>query len=284
MKTYTCPAPAKINLFLHICNQRDDGYHELQTLFQFVELADQLTFTLNATGNITLSGDLSGTQVQDNLIFRAAMALKPYAVDEAGIEIFIEKNIPSGAGLGGGSSDAATTLLMLNQLWQLNLSLNELAKIGLGLGADVPIFIHGHAAFAEGVGETLLNVSTDTNAILLAMPKNCAISTAKIFSHPNLPRNTAKIDFKDYQFSQTHNDCQAIVKDLYPQVANTLRWLVEYAPSRMTGTGACCFALLPDINSAKALASQSPNFVDCYVTKTSNVSSAHTFIAETFTA
>ncbi|WP_111979503.1 4-(cytidine 5'-diphospho)-2-C-methyl-D-erythritol kinase [Algibacillus agarilyticus] len=279
---YRCPAPAKINLFLHITSQRSDGYHNLQTLFQFTEFCDWLTFSLNSTDDIVLTGDSVGISPEDNLIYKAALLLKFKTKCPLGAKIDLEKNIPSGAGLGGGSSDAATTLLVLNKLWDLKLTNDELSAIGLTLGADVPIFIHGNSAFAEGVGEKLINAELSELDIVLAMPKQTSISTQIIFTHPDLPRDSAKIDFSAYQFAKTRNDCEMIVRQSYPAVANTLSWLVEYAPSRMTGTGACCFALFNNRSSADEMVKHSPNFVDCYVTKTCNTSSAHDFIATHF--
>lgn len=279
---YVCPSPAKINWFLHITGQRPDGYHELQTLFQFVELNDWLTFNLRHDGQIQLDGDLAGVSAQQNLVYKAAMALKPYAVDEAGININITKNIPTGAGLGGGSSNAATTLLMLNQLWQLQLSNQELATLAVKLGADVPIFVTGHSAFAQGIGEDLTKTKLDTANLLLAMPKHCHISTADIFTSKALKRDSLTIEPKQYSFDSTHNDCQSIATSLFPVVANTLRWLVEYAPSRMTGTGACCFGVFDTLQQANEVALDAPDYLDCYVVETHNISSTHRFIAEHF--
>ncbi len=282
MKTYHCPSPAKINWFLHVVGQLDNGYHELQTLFQFVDLEDELSFTLRNDGEIRLNGDLSDIPKEHNLIYKAAQALKPYAVDEAGIDINIVKNIPSGAGLGGGSSNAATSLLMLNQLWQLQLSQEELAKIGLSLGADVPIFILGKTAFAYGIGENFVAAEHDITHLLLAMPKDCHISTADIFQSKQLNRQSEAIDFASYSFESTHNDCQAVAVECFPSVAKTLDWLVEYAPSRMTGTGACCFAVFSSKEKAQNTANLSPSFINCKVVKTMNLSSTHQYIAEHF--
>ncbi len=282
MTTYHCPSPAKINWFLHVVGQLDNGYHELQTLFQFVNLADQLSFTLRHDGKIQLSGDLCDIPAEQNLIYKAAQILKPYAIDEAGIDIEILKNIPTGAGLGGGSSNAACCLLMLNQLWQLQLSEQELAKIGLALGADVPIFILGKSAFAYGVGENFVPVDLPLQHLLLAMPKNCHISTADIFQSKQLNRQSEAIDFSSYSFDSTHNDCQAVAVERFPSVAKTLDWLLEYAPSRMTGTGACCFAVFSNKEKAQGVAQHSPTFTDCEVVETMNLSSTHQYIAKHF--
>ncbi len=260
------PAPAKLNLFLHITGRRADGYHLLQTLFQILDTGDELHFSANQTGQITLTCNDKSLESTDNLIYRAAMALKPYAAADAGIEIFLDKQLPMGGGLGGGSSDAATTLHALNKLWQLNLSVAELAAIGLKLGADVPLFVEGFTAFAQGVGEQLQAVALP-QAVYLVVTPACHVSTAAVFTHPDLIRNTTQIKTSDVLNSvgqpgwlwqpglNWHNDCQPLVERLYPIVAITLQWLVEYAPSRMTGTGASIFAEFPDeISARRALA------------------------------
>lgn len=250
----TLPAPAKLNLFLHITGRRPDGYHLLQTLFQMLDYGDELHFSANHSGQISLSCNdpqLAGT---DNLIYRAAMALKPMAAKDAGVSIVLDKKIPMGGGLGGGSSDAATTLLALNKLWQLQLSVSELAAIGLKLGADVPLFVEGYSAFAQGVGEQLQPVELPEKVYLVVTPA-CHVSTVEVFTHPDLIRNSAVISADDVLNSehirQWRNDCQPLVERLYPDVAITLQWLVEYAPSRMTGTGASVFAEFPDEPSAR---------------------------------
>lgn len=270
-KALVLPAPAKLNLFLHITGRRADGYHLLQTLFQILDTGDELHFSANQTGQITLTCNDKSLESTDNLIYRAAMALKPYAAADAGIEIFLDKQLPMGGGLGGGSSDAATTLHALNKLWQLNLSVAELAAIGLKLGADVPLFVEGFTAFAQGVGEQLQAVALP-QAVYLVVTPACHVSTAAVFTHPDLIRNTTQIKTSDVLNSvgqpgwlwqpglNWHNDCQPLVERLYPIVAITLQWLVEYAPSRMTGTGASIFAEFPDeISARRALANLPEN-------------------------
>jgi 4-diphosphocytidyl-2-C-methyl-D-erythritol kinase len=265
------PAPAKLNLFLHITGRRTDGYHLLQTLFQILDTGDELHFSNNQSGTIALTCNDKSLEGTDNLIYRAALALKPYAAADAGAEIFLDKKLPMGGGLGGGSSDAATTLHALNKLWQLNLSVAELAAIGLKLGADVPLFVEGYTAFAEGVGEQLQAV-TLPQAVYLVVTPACHVSTAAVFTHPDLIRDTAQIKTSDVLNSVSqpdwlwqpgfnwHNDCQPLVERLYPIVAITLQWLVEYAPSRMTGTGASIFAEFPDeISARRALANLPAN-------------------------
>jgi len=270
-KALVLPAPAKLNLFLHITGRRADGYHLLQTLFQILDTGDELHFSANQTGQITLTCNDKSLESTDNLIYRAAMALKPYAAADAGIGIFLDKQLPMGGGLGGGSSDAATTLHALNKLWQLNLSVAELAAIGLKLGADVPLFVEGFTAFAQGVGEQLQAVALP-QAVYLVVTPACHVSTAAVFTHPDLIRDTTQIKTSDVLNSvgqpgwlwqpglNWHNDCQPLVERLYPIVAITLQWLVEYAPSRMTGTGASIFAEFPDeISARRALANLPEN-------------------------
>ncbi|NTS75987.1 4-(cytidine 5'-diphospho)-2-C-methyl-D-erythritol kinase [Catenovulum sp. SM1970] len=279
---YRCPSPAKINWFLHITNRRQDGYHELQTLFQFVDLNDYLTFELRNDDKIALTGDLAGVSAEQNLIYQAALALQHISENKCGININVEKNIPTGAGLGGGSSNAATCLLMLNKLWKLNFSLPHLAEIGLSLGADVPIFVYGFSAFAEGVGENLLKAELTQPHLLLAMPKETHISTAAIFTDPDLKRNCEKIALNDYHFENTTNVCQPIAAKRYNFVAKTLSWLVEYAPSRMTGTGACCFAVFQSVTELENCLNHKPEYVDCFSVKAMNTSSCHQYIAKQF--
>ncbi|WP_306522421.1 4-(cytidine 5'-diphospho)-2-C-methyl-D-erythritol kinase [Rheinheimera sp.] len=267
----TLPAPAKLNLFLHITGRRTDGYHLLQTLFQILDTGDELQFSANQSGAIKLACNDKSLEGTDNLIYRAAMALKPYAATDAGVEIFLDKKLPMGGGLGGGSSDAATTLHALNKLWQLNLAVAELADIGLKLGADVPLFVEGYTAFAQGVGEKLTPVLLPEKVFLVVTPA-CHVSTVAVFTHPDLIRNSKVITEADVlnsfgtvggnwlSNSCWRNDCQPLVERLYPIVALTLQWLVEYAPSRMTGTGASLFAEFPDeISARRALANLPDN-------------------------
>lgn len=251
------PAVAKLNLFLHITGRRADGYHNLQTLFQMLDVGDKLHFSANNSNTITLACNDATLTGSDNLIYKAAMLLKPYAPANAGCHIELEKNLPMGGGLGGGSSDAATTLHALNKLWRLNLSTTQLADLGLTLGADVPVFVHGKTAFAEGVGEHLQPVQLPEKTYLIVTPE-CHISTAEIFRHPALKRDTPAITLPQLLQSDWRNDCQPLVEQLYPIVAITLQWLVEYAPCRMTGTGASVFAEFPDMASAQHALAQLP--------------------------
>lgn len=278
--TLTLPAVAKLNLFLHITGRRDDGYHNLQTLFQMLDVGDTLHFTANDSHNITIACDDVSLAGEDNLIYKAAMLLKPFAAAEAGCHIVLEKNLPMGGGLGGGSSDAATTLHALNKLWQLNLSTSALAELGLTLGADVPVFVQGHTAFAEGVGEHLQPVSLPEKTYLVVTP-DCHISTAEIFRHSALKRDTPAITLEQLLQSEWHNDCQPLVEQLYPIVAITLQWLVEYAPCRMTGTGASVFAEFPDTASAQHALAQLPANCRGFIARGVNQSPLWAALADT---
>lgn len=261
-------SPAKINWFLHITGQRENGYHELQTLFQFISLYDELSFTQTLENTIELTGDTAGVSKTNNLIYKAAEKLIPYKKTELGIQIHCNKQIPMGGGLGGGSSNAATCLLVLNKLWNCGLTQTQLMEIGVSLGADVPVFVNGQTAFAEGIGEFLYDTKQSTQYLLIALPENCHISTQDIFGEENLCRNTAKIDFEQYQFAKTHNDCQPIATSRFPLVAKTLDWLLEYAPSRMTGTGACSFAVFSSKNEALKVQKTAPNGIQTWVVET----------------
>ena len=268
---YRLPAPAKLNLFLHITGQRPDGYHNLQTLFQFLEHSDTLTFEITKTPKVSLLTDFEGVQEQDNLIYRAAKLLQESASCQLGVNISIDKILPMGGGLGGGSSNAATVLVALNKLWQINYSTQELADLGLKLGADVPIFVHGNAAFAEGVGEVISPATPEEHWYLVSKP-NVSISTAKVFTAPDLTRDTPVIDKDNYQLAECHNDCQDWVINHYPEVANLLAWLVEYAPSQMTGTGACVFSQFSCEQEARYIQSKLPEGIESFVAKGANTS------------
>ena len=287
------PSPAKLNLFLHINGRFDDGYHQLQSLFQILDYGDELAFDINSSNEITLADPIAGVAVQDNLIIKAAHLLKETLLKETklkvtalkqrlletkpkdlGCHIHLKKRLPMGGGIGGGSSNAATTLLVLNHLWGCGFSEAKLATLGLILGADVPLFIHGKTAFAEGVGEKLQQVSLPKKTYLVLFPDS-HVSTAEIFSLPNLPRNTTKINFNDYSFANTHNDCQEIVCERYPNVAKALHWLLEYAPSRMTGTGACVFTIFEHHQKALDVQALLPQGTTSFVANGVNTSLLH---------
>jgi 4-diphosphocytidyl-2-C-methyl-D-erythritol kinase len=273
------PAPAKINLFLHINGRREDGYHELQTVFIILDHGDNLTFTEVLDNTITILPNLGFPQ-EENIVYKAAMLLREQTKCQKGITIKVNKQIPMGGGLGGGSSDAATTLIALNEIWQLGLTIDTLAMLGRKLGADVPVFVKGNSSFAEGVGEKLTAYNIAENYYLVVTPKNTNISTKKIFTHKDLQRNTPKLDIKDISFSTTHNDCEILVKKYYPEVAKSLLWLLKYAPSRMTGTGASCFAEFSDKNLALKALSEMPNSLNGFVAKACNISPLYEALQE----
>ncbi|HSH57204.1 MAG TPA: 4-(cytidine 5'-diphospho)-2-C-methyl-D-erythritol kinase, partial [Halomonas sp.] len=249
------PAPAKLNRMLHITGRRPDGYHELQTLFQFLDHGDTLQFALRLDGEIHLTPEVAGVPHEQNLIVRAARLLQERSGCTLGADIHLEKRLPMGGGLGGGSSDAATTLLGLAALWGLGLSLDSLAELGLSLGADVPVFVHGHAAWAEGVGERLTPVDLDTPWFVVVHP-GIEVATPTLFQAPELTRHTPPITMAralQGGASSWRNDCEATVRSLYPAVSTALEWLARRAPSMLTGTGACVFARLADEQEADRL-------------------------------
>lgn len=278
------PSPAKLNLFLYITGQRPNGYHDLQTLFQFLDHGDTLTITPTHDSKITITPEIPNVALEDNLIYRAAIALKDLAIqkmkrneliDELGAQIQLEKILPMGGGLGGGSSNAATTLVALNVLWQFNFSFDELADIGLTLGADVPIFVRGFAAFAEGIGEELTPVEPKEKWYLVVKP-DVHISTADIFTHPDLPRNTPKRALNQLLTQKHENDCEKIVTLIYPKVAQLLSWLLQYAPTRLTGTGACLFSEFDSKQAASKVLAQLDPSVEAFIAQGVNHSPLHT--------
>jgi len=264
------PAPAKLNRFLHITGRRKDGYHLLQTVFQLIDQMDWLTFEPH--NSLELVSDLP-FPAQDNLIIRAAKLLQQASGCDQGARITLEKKLPMGGGLGGGSSDAATTLLALNHLWQTQLNIDELAQLGLKLGADVPVFVRGQNAWAEGVGEILKPISLPESHFVVLTP-NCFVSTAEIFNNPDLTRNTPIINQMSFlaelqnphHDKQTHNDCAIVVRKLYPEVDQALRFLEQIQQKstellespQLTGTGACVFLLTPTRAFADKILKQSP--------------------------
>lgn len=260
------PSPAKLNLFLHINGRYDNGYHQLQSLFQLLDVGDEIGICANQSGKIELKTPIQGVAYEDNLIVKAAKALKVHAHGQVGCELYVRKKLPMGGGIGGGSSNAATTLVALNQLWDVKLSEDELAELGLKLGADVPIFVRGLTAFASGVGEEITPAPQEEKWYLVANP-NVHISTAEVFTAEQLTRNTPIMQWEDYQFEKTRNDCQQLVVNRYPEVANLLQWLVHYAPSRMTGTGACVFATFSDDVCAKQVQAKLPAAWQSFVAK-----------------
>lgn len=251
------PAPAKINLFLHVVGRRADGYHLLQTLFQFLDYGDQLHFDLRPDGRIRRVHELPGVPPDQDLVVRAARLLQAKSGVTQGADIRVEKLLPMGGGLGGGSSNAATALVALNELWQARLGVAALAKLGLALGADVPVFVHGQAAWAEGVGERLTPYEAEEASVLVVHP-GCQVPTAMIFDHPDLTRDTPPIKLHDFSLARSHNDCEPVTRRLYPEVGRALDWLARYAPARMSGTGACVFARFATPREALAVATEVP--------------------------
>jgi len=273
----TWPAPAKLNLFLYITGQREDGYHTLQTLFQFLDYGDTLTIEPRKDGKICLLTPVEGVPDEENLIVRAARLLMKRAAETerlaagCGADIAIEKRLPMGGGLGGGSSNAATVLVALNHLWKSGLSVDELAQLGLTLGADVPVFVRGHAAFAEGVGELLTPVDPPEKWYLVAHP-GVSIPTPLIFGDPALPRNTPVRSINTLLNCEFGNDCEVIARKRFREVDAALSWLLEYAPSRLTGTGACVFAEFDTESSARQVLEQAPEWLNGFVARGVNLS------------
>jgi 4-diphosphocytidyl-2-C-methyl-D-erythritol kinase len=242
-------APAKLNLMLRIVGRRPDGYHLLQTVFQFIDLCDWLSFYPGDDGRVTLQKTLAGVAEADDLTVRAANLLKVETGCNLGVCIAVEKNLPMGGGLGGGSSDAATTLVVLNKLWKLNLSTEKLMALGLSLGADVPIFVYGHAAWAEGVGEKISRITPSEQWIVVIKP-DCHVNTGEIFSARELTRDSKSITIADFTAGQHQNDCVEVVCQRYPFVHKALVDLSEFSEARLTGTGACVFAQFDSKESA----------------------------------
>lgn len=272
------PAPAKLNLMLRVTGRRDDGYHLLQTVFQFIELSDWITFYPVEKGNIYLKNPLPSVPENTDLTIRAAQLLKAETNCPLGVCIDVEKNLPMGGGIGGGSSDAATVLVALNTLWQLNLSQEKLMNLGLRLGADVPIFIHGKAAWAEGVGEQLTDISIKEQWVVLIKP-NCHVNTGEIFSAKELTRNSKSIKIADFVAGQYQNDCVSVVCQRYPLVESALLDLSNFGESRLTGTGACVFALFDSKEEAQIAYQSLQNKWQVYLTKTVNKSPLYLALA-----
>lgn len=235
------PAPAKLNLMLRITGQRDDGYHLLQTVFQFIDLCDWITFHPVDDGRIYLQKTLPGVPEVEDLTVRAAKLLQTESGCKQGVCIEVEKNLPMGGGLGGGSSDAATTLVVLNKLWELNLSIEKLMELGLTLGADVPVFVYGYSSWAEGVGEKLEKIDIPEQWLVVIKP-NCYVNTKEIFTTKDLTRDSKSITIDDFIAGQHQNDCLDVVRGSYQSVKDALVDLSEFSEARLTGTGACVFA------------------------------------------
>lgn len=251
------PAPAKINLFLHVTGRRGDGYHELSTAFQFLDLADRLRFNLRQDSEIHLLDALPGVASEANLVVRAARLLAAQAGIVAGVDIRLEKRIPVGGGLGGGSSDAATTLVALNRIWRAGFDVERLAALALSLGADVPVFIHGMSAWAEGVGEKLIPQAFEMYWYVVIDP-GVEVSTAAVFAAPELTRDSSRATMSCFSMGAERNDCESVVRKRYPEVARALDWLGARGPARLTGTGGCLFGWYERREQAAAIAAGLP--------------------------
>ena len=252
------PSPSKLNLFLHITGRRENGYHELQSIFQLIDLCDWLEFTPTPSSEISIDG-LNSVDLENNLIYKATQILKPYAQVSTGLKISIEKNIPMGAGLGGGSSNAATTLIVVNKLWKCGLNTEELAKLGVKLGADVPIFVHGQNAWAEGIGEHLTFIDLEQKQFIVLKP-DCFISTQLLFSQKTLTRNTKRTKFCAYQLkpSDFKNNFEPLARSLYPEVDEAMQYLDQFGVAKLTGTGACVFAEVTENMNVNDILKNSP--------------------------
>ena len=251
------PAPAKLNLMLRIVGRRADGYHELQTVFQFIDIADRLDFRLRQDGQIQRAGDLPGVSPQGDLTLRAARLLRSRCPGGEGVDIRLHKRLPMGGGLGGGSSDAATVLVALNRLWRCGLTEEQLAKLGLELGADVPIFVRGFSAWAEGVGERLEPIELERPWYLVIVPP-VHVSTAEVFQAPELTRNSSAITIRAFVAGDRENDCLPTVRVRYPQVAAAIDWLDGFTRGQLTGTGACVFGAFESPAPAEGALKQLP--------------------------
>lgn len=251
------PAPAKLNLFLHITGRRWDGYHLLQTVFQFLDYGDELTFSLRSDGRIERTSPLAGVAPDEDLVVRAAQRLKKASGCSLGADIWVDKHLPIGGGLGGGSSNAATTLVALNHLWGLGFSEERLADLGLGLGADVPVFVRGRAAWAEGIGEQLTPVELSEPWFLVLCPA-VNVSTPELFGSAELTRDCAPITIADFLSGAGANVFEPVVRSRYSAVAEALDWLASRAEARLTGSGGCIFAPFTDERQARKVMAEMP--------------------------
>ena len=252
-----CPAPAKLNLFLHVIGRRPDGYHLLQTAFRLLDWGDALSFDLRHDGVVARVTDLPGVPAEHDLVVRAARLLQSYTGCRLGADIRVDKRLPMGGGLGGGSSDAATTLIALNRLWRTGVRREELTALGLRLGADVPFFIFGHDAFAEGVGDELQPLDLLPAWYVIVAPP-VTVPTVEIFAAGELTRDTEPIKITDFAASTTRNDLQAVACSRYPEIGAAIDWLAQFAPARMTGSGACIFAQAASEDDAQRIVASCP--------------------------
>jgi len=272
-------APAKINLFLHVTGRRSDGYHTLQTVYQFIDLCDVLQFAVREDNDVQLKTDFDEVPVEENLVVKAARALQAQTGTRSGADITLTKSIPTGGGLGGGSSDAATTLVALNEFWRLGLSIKELAEIGVTVSADVPVFVYGQASWAEGIGEKLTPVAPTEPWYLVVCP-NVQISTAALFNMPELTRNMSPITIRDFMDGRATNVFEPLVMARYPQVRAALEWLSlnnRGVRAKMSGTGSCVFSPCETEEQARTLNEQLPDSMTGYVVKGHNASPLYDF-------
>ena len=265
------PAPAKLNLFLHITGRREDGYHDLQTVFQLLDFGDELAFAIREDGAIIRGSGPGNVPPEQDLTVRAASHLQVAAGISRGVDIYLEKRLPLGGGLGGGSSDAATTLVALNQLWQCGLTTTQLAGIGRQLGADVPVFVHGHSAWAEGVGERLTPLALPACWYVVLHPP-VAVETAALFAAPELTRDCKPITIPDFLEAGAGNVFETVSRRRYPEIAEALDWLGQHAKARLTGTGSCVFASFPERQQAEQILSQAPDVFSGFVARGVNQS------------
>ncbi len=294
--SHAYPAPAKLNLFLHVVGRRADGYHLLQSVFRLIDRADTVHLELRDDGRVVREGELPGVPEDRDLTVRAARLLQAHAPADAGVSIRLDKVLPMGGGLGGGSSDAATVLLALNRLWQLNLPRETLQQLALQLGADVPVFVFGQTAFAEGVGEILHPASAPPAWYVVLMPP-VQVPTAAIFAAPELTRNTPPLKIAPFSAGMGHatlygfqpvesrsplvgrNDLQPVVIDRYPEVARHLEWLAQFGEARMTGSGACVFASFGTEDAARDVLRQLPETMQGFVAQGLDRHPLHDFCA-----
>lgn len=272
-------APAKINLFLHVTGRRSDGYHTLQTVYQFVDLCDVLQFSVREDNEVHLISEFDEVPPENNLVVRAARALQAHSGTRAGTDITLTKQIPTGGGLGGGSSDAATTLVALNEFWRLGLSIKELAEIGVTVSADVPVFVYGQASWAEGIGDKLTPVAPVEPWYLIINPM-VQVSTATLFNAPELTRNTSPITIRDFMDGRSTNVFEPVVVPRYPEVGTALEWLRKnhrVRRAKMSGTGSCVFAACESEEQAQELCSKLPDTMTGYVVKGRNASPLYDF-------
>ena len=274
----TLPSPAKLNLFLHINGRRDDGYHLLQTVFQLLDYGDELSFEATTDGQLNLEPAIEGVALQDNLIIKAALLLKAATGCSRGACITLVKRLPMGGGIGGGSSNAATTLLALNHLWHTQFSIAQLCELGGRLGADVPVFVNGYSAWAEGVGDIITPIDLPARWYLVIRP-NVHVSTAEVFAKKKLTRDTPIIKVAAFLEGGGKNDCQNVVLECFPQVRQAVDWLNFYAPTRLTGTGSCIFAAFNSEAEAMAVLAHKPEHLEGFVAKGVNRSPLHTALS-----